>query len=695
MQISVIIPVFNGSLFIQRCLNSVFSQTLPASEIIVVDDGSTDNTPEILRQNQPAIRVITQTNAGRSMARNAGLREARGEYVAFLDADDEYLPRHLEQLSTRLQKEPAEIAFDCFGDPFFTDSHRLPAKPQQSNAFHHLANYQIWIPNSMVRLGWIRTHQLEFAPSLYLAEDALFFWQLILLGARVVYVRERGTRIGVRPDHTASDPVRTLRETLRAYDLLEEFIAARGLSPKHHERKSLRQGRRHAEIMSALGTWREAIGSTRLRMITRLCRFSLSFSPTRGVDRLRCLLGVGWALCPLIRRSRMIERATFGFTAGISRATHTAAPLKVLVVGQTPPPYHGQAIAIEHFLKGSYRRISLIHVRMEFSRASGEVGQFKIRKIGHLLQVLANIIVMRVRHGASTLYYPPAGPSCVPLARDLVLLGLTRWLFKHVVFHFHATGISTLYRQQGMLGQWLFRRAYFKPDLALCLSSLTTDDAAFIQARRIAIIPNGVPDIKIHASKPRKALVPTLLYAGSVRESKGVLVLIEACRLLNGTTPAFELALMGSPYPEPFGDDVKKAIRIAGLTEQATLLGEQIGTAKTSAFAKAAVFCFPSFYEAETFPLVLLEAMSAGLPIVATQWRGISAIVEDGINGFLVPPYDPEALAGKISLLLSDTPLRHRMGMASRKMYEDRYTLEIFQRNMEIALSSLCKAGNP
>ena len=87
--VSVIIPVFNGEATIRRCVESVLAQTARPREIWVIDDGSTDRTPTILREFGERIRVLTRANAGRSAARNTGLREARGELAAFLDADDD------------------------------------------------------------------------------------------------------------------------------------------------------------------------------------------------------------------------------------------------------------------------------------------------------------------------------------------------------------------------------------------------------------------------------------------------------------------------------------------------------------------------------------------------------------------------------------------------------------------------------
>lgn len=107
MRISVVIPLYNKRDFVMRTLRSVLAQTLPALEILVVDDGSTDGGAEMIEAaNLPRVRVIRQANAGVSAARNRGAGEAVGEYVALLDADDWWEPEFLKKIAENIEKFP-------------------------------------------------------------------------------------------------------------------------------------------------------------------------------------------------------------------------------------------------------------------------------------------------------------------------------------------------------------------------------------------------------------------------------------------------------------------------------------------------------------------------------------------------------------------------------------------------------------
>jgi len=108
--VSCVVPVFNGEGYLREALESIFTQTYPRLEVIVVDDGSTDRTATVLAVFGDRIRSLWQSNQGPAAARNLGLRAARGEFIAFLDADDLWHPEKLERQMAQFRSRPE---LDC------------------------------------------------------------------------------------------------------------------------------------------------------------------------------------------------------------------------------------------------------------------------------------------------------------------------------------------------------------------------------------------------------------------------------------------------------------------------------------------------------------------------------------------------------------------------------------------------------
>src|ERR1700676_4365722 len=106
--VSVLIDTYNHERFIAQAITSVLGQDMAMDEveIVVVDDGSTDRTPEIVHRFEPRVRVLRKTNGGQASAFNAGIAECRGEIIAFLDGDDWWAPGKLGRVVEELQRNP-------------------------------------------------------------------------------------------------------------------------------------------------------------------------------------------------------------------------------------------------------------------------------------------------------------------------------------------------------------------------------------------------------------------------------------------------------------------------------------------------------------------------------------------------------------------------------------------------------------
>jgi len=109
VQLSILIDTYNHKRLIETAINSVLEQDFPATqrEVIVVDDGSTDGTPEIVRRYGPQVRLITKKNGGQASAFNAGIPECRGEVIVFLDGDDWWAPGKLRKIAHAFAEDHA------------------------------------------------------------------------------------------------------------------------------------------------------------------------------------------------------------------------------------------------------------------------------------------------------------------------------------------------------------------------------------------------------------------------------------------------------------------------------------------------------------------------------------------------------------------------------------------------------------
>jgi glycosyltransferase involved in cell wall biosynthesis len=180
--VSVVIPCYNGAAFLAETLASVLHQTYRPHEIIVVDDGSTDKSASIAESFGPSVRVIRQENQGESVARNRGWAEARGEWIAWLDADDLWVPTKLERQMHCLRVDSVAI---CSGANVLdaASGKITEAWIPRQEAFNRDTVMSTGCPCQISTL-MVRTNvPARFPTWTRFGEDALFLIELMPLGA--------------------------------------------------------------------------------------------------------------------------------------------------------------------------------------------------------------------------------------------------------------------------------------------------------------------------------------------------------------------------------------------------------------------------------------------------------------------------------------------------------------------------------
>lgn len=172
-----------------------------------------------------------------------------------------------------------------------------------------------------------------------------------------------------------------------------------------------------------------------------------------------------------------------------------------------------------------------------------------------------------------------------------------------------------------------------------------------------------------------------IISISNLNESKGILYLLDACRILvqNGEK-SFHLHLVGAATAEISAERMEREICERELSTYVTYHGKQYGEKKEEFLSGADVFVHPTLDDC--FPLVLLEAMQHALPIIATPVGAIPDIVEDGVNGILVPERNSEGLADVMRWLMDAPELAQQMGQRGKENYLANYTSERFEQRL-------------
>jgi glycosyltransferase involved in cell wall biosynthesis len=232
-KISIVIPAYDVAAYIAATLDSILAQTFTDFEVIVINDGSPD-TVEFERAIQPYLKRITylrQANRGASAARNTGVRAARGELIAFLDADDLWSPNYLEAQLKFMRQQDCDLSCadaNYFGDSepagqTYMDSLMGTAPPEGRVTFLELVNAD----RSLITSGVIVRRELVLAVGLFdeslrNAQDFDLWLRLARHGAKLAYHRRVLLSYRLRPDSLSGDAINSHQRELRVFDKIEQ-----------------------------------------------------------------------------------------------------------------------------------------------------------------------------------------------------------------------------------------------------------------------------------------------------------------------------------------------------------------------------------------------------------------------------------------------------------------------------------------
>ena len=349
---------------------------------------------------------------------------------------------------------------------------------------------------------------------------------------------------------------------------------------------------------------------------------------------------------------------------------------KVLFILHLPPPCHGAA-EMGRLIRESdcvNEAFEARYINLSASQSIAEIGHFAWKKLSVISRLLRQVRKEVHEWNPDLVYLTPS--STMPgLLKDVLVKRCAARRGAKIVLHFHNRGVAD--RQDRFLDNFLYHRLFRDAHVILLSPRLYPDMQKYVSADQVSFCPNGIPAVSCTAE--RSAGPTRLLFLSNLIRSKGIPELLEACRILNDDGLDFASDLIGKETEDFSAASLAAEIQEKGLSDRVHYLGPMYGADKWAALSQADVFVFPSWYPAECFPLVLLEAMAAGLPIVTTDEGAIPDIVRDGENGFICPAHDPDSVAVALRKLLSDSELRKKMGACGRQRYQEKFTAEAFE----------------
>ena len=379
-------------------------------------------------------------------------------------------------------------------------------------------------------------------------------------------------------------------------------------------------------------------------------------------------------------------------------APTAAAPRRrrLLMLLQLPPPLHGHSfmnqLAVQA-LEGC-ADLEVRVVPLHFNADMTRIGRFSPAKILVLLRTAARLVRLLAGWRPERVYFTPCARGRWALARDAALIAVVRLFRVPFLHHLHGLGVRAGLRRR----PWMRRlfRFMFRGSEVICLGRIQAGDLEGAFNGTPFVLPNGIPDEPPPerdaggdaggGSRPVR-----ILYLSHLMTAKGVLDFVGMLARLRGRGVAFEADIAGSDGDVTRGD-LERRLDGIGLSDRVRVPGQVVGEAKRALFAAADLLVFPSRFE-ESFGLVAVEAMRAGIPVVASSVGGLPEIVGDGVTGRLVPPGDVDGLADAVAALAADAALRRRMGAAGRARFLERYTAVHFQEGLCSVVRSVLGAA--
>lgn len=357
-----------------------------------------------------------------------------------------------------------------------------------------------------------------------------------------------------------------------------------------------------------------------------------------------------------------------------------ASKPRILFVVPLPPPVHGSSMMCDFIRKSEAinKQFDCDFVNLSTSASVDEIGKGGLKKYLRFAKSFFNTFWKLLTRKYDACYFALTchGPGFL---KDAPFVLLAKFFRRKIILHQHNKGMARdadkpVYKQ-------LLKAVYKNATVILLSWRLYPDIEKIVKKNQVRILPNGIPDVKQY---PKRASnhIPQILFLSNLIESKGVLVLLDACRILMEKGYVFHCVFVGGESKEIDKTRFEEEVTKRNLNKSVNYLGKKYGEEKSRIISASDLLAFPTFYENETFGLVLLEAMQQATAVVTTDEGGIPDIVENHKSGLITKKNNPEDLAAKIEEILQNPDFAKKLGENGKVIYANKFKLQKWENSL-------------
>ncbi len=318
-------------------------------------------------------------------------------------------------------------------------------------------------------------------------------------------------------------------------------------------------------------------------------------------------------------------------------------------------------------------------IRISYKNKIEDTRIFSLKKLGVIITTSIKLLIKLFTFRPKFVYFQ-ISPIGIAFYRDCVFVFLLKVFKKHIVFHLHGKGISTYIsnsKLKKLIYQWAFRN-----NSVICLSKSLIYDIKFIYPFNPYIVNNAIDKVDCNFRKFQNNEKIQILFLSNLIVSKGVFVFLDALKHLNALYSSLSYtAYIVGKEAEINKVQILEEIQNRNLNNNVLYVGPKYNIEKYQMISSMDILIYPTLND--VWGLVILEAMQAGLPVIASREGAIPEIVDDGITGFLVDKNNHEQIVDKLMFLIKNPDIRIKMGFAGQAKFKEKYELKTFELNMQ------------